>query len=196
MESQFPRTPFQCHFAFVLLRVVLPRFHSWEPRLFFFVGLRLGGKYSRLFHPGGPRLSNKLVCMWKVGVCGFKSWTGCCRCKCFEEVLPCCHDASCGLIRQCLLHCQHGGLWSWTRHVRRELLQAVGLHPLPKWTHCTEAGSKKYINISQRNVVWPRACVTSRWRRTSRPGDPCPNLQGAGTDRPCLLLSIRVRTTN
>ena len=32
------------------------------------------------------------------------------------------------------------------------LLRAVRLHPLPKWSHCTEAGSKRYINIiGQRN---------------------------------------------
>ena len=72
------------------------------------------------------------------------------------------------------------------------LLRAVGLHPLPKWSHCTEAGSKRYINIiGQRNGVWPPACVISSSGRTSRPGDPRPNPQGAGADRPYLSLSIR-----
>ena len=71
-------------------------------------------------------------------------------------------------------------------------LRAVGLHPLPKWSHCTEAGSKGYINIiGPRNGVWPPACVISSSGRTTRPGDPRPNPQGAGADRPYLLLSKR-----
>ena len=102
-----------------------------------------------------------------------------------------------GLLRQCLLHCQHGGLWSRASHARREPVRAVGLHPLPKWSLCTEAGSKRYINIiGQRNGVWPPACVTSSSGRTSRPGEPRSNPQGAGTDRPCCLLSTACLKTN
>ena len=72
-----------------------------------------------------------------------------------------------------------------------------GLHRLPKWSHCTEAGSKRYISvIGQRNGVWPPACVISSSGRTSRPGDPRPNPQGAGADRPYLLLSKREEDTN
>ena len=42
--------------------------------------------------------------------------------------------------------------------IRREPLRALGLHPLPKCSHCTETGSKRYINIiGQRNSVWPPA---------------------------------------
>ena len=66
-------------------------------------------------------------------------------------------------------------------------------------THCPNGatGSRRYINIiGQRNAVWPPACVTSRSGRTSRPGDPCPNPQGAGADRPYLLLSKREKDTN
>ena len=102
----------------------------------------------------------------------------------------------CPCLRNGLLPFQHGGLWSWASHVRRELLRAVGLHPLSKWSHCTEAGSKRYINIiGQRNGVWPPACVISSSGRTSRPGDPRPNPQGAGTDRPCCLLSTACQPT-
>ena len=36
----------------------------------------------------------------------------------------------CPCLRNGLLPFQHGGLWSWASHVRRELLRAVGLHPL------------------------------------------------------------------
>ena len=65
-------------------------------------------------------------------------------------------------------------------HARRELVRAVGLHPLPGWSHCTEAGSKKYINLlGQRNGVWPTACVISSSGRTSRPGDPRSNPHSA-----------------
>ena len=73
-------------------------------------------------------------------------------------------------------------------------LRVVGLH---KWSHCTEAGSKGYINN-----YWPEVrgltarLVTSRSGRTSRPGDPRPNPQGARTDRPYLLLSNQGATTN
>ena len=79
----------------------------------------------------------------------------------------------CPCIRNGLLPFQHDGLWSRASHARRELVRAVGLHPLPKWSHCTEAGSKRYTNIiGQRNGVWPPACVISSSGRTSRPGDP------------------------
>ena len=98
--------------------------------------------------------------------------------------------------RNGLLPFQHGGLWSRTSHVRRELLRRAGLHPLHKWSHCTDAGSKSCVNlIGQRNGVWPSACVTSRSGRASRSGDPCPNPQGAGTDGPYLLLSLCVPPT-
>ena len=96
--------------------------------------------------------------------------------------------------------CLRNALLPWWSLVKdqpcTELLRAVGLHPL-KWSHCTEADSKTYINITgQRNGVWPPACVTSRSGRTSWPGDPRPNPQGAGADRPYLLLSKRERATN
>ena len=98
----------------------------------------------------------------------------------------------CPCLRSGLLPFQHGGPQSMACHVRRELLLAVGLHPLPKWSHCTEAGSRRYINIIGKwNGVWPPACVTLRSGRTSQPGDPRPNPQGAGADRPYLLLSTR-----
>ena len=91
----------------------------------------------------------------------------------------------CPCLRNGLLPFQHGGLWSRASHVRRQLL-------VPKWSHCAEAGSERYINIiGQRNAVWPPACVISSSGRTSRPGDPRPNPQGARTDLPCLLLSKR-----
>ena len=84
-----------------------------------------------------------------------------------------------------------------TSHARRELVRAAGLHPLPKWSHCTAADSERYINfVGQRNGVCPPACVTSRSGRTSRPGDPCPNPQGAGADRPRCLLSMCAGATN
>ena len=38
--------------------------------------------------------------------------------------------------------------------------------------------------------------VTSRLGRTSRPGDPCPNPQGAGADRPYLSLYKKISATN
>ena len=64
----------------------------------------------------------------------------------------------CPCLRNGLLPFQHDGLWSRASHARRKLVRAVGLHPLPKWSHCTEAGSKRYINIiGQRNGVWPPA---------------------------------------
>ena len=44
--------------------------------------------------------------------------------------------------------------------------------------------------------MWPPACVTSSSGRTSRPGDPRSNPQGAGTDRPCCLLSTACLKTN
>ena len=82
------------------------------------------------------------------------------------------------------------GTGSQLSPLRREPLRAVGLHPLPKWSHCTEAGSKKYINIiGQRNGGVAARLVNSRSGRTSRPGDPRPNPQGAGTDWPYFLLS-------
>ena len=36
-------------------------------------------------------------------------------------------------------------------------VRAVGLHPLPEWSHCTEAGSKRYINFIGRGTGCGRA---------------------------------------
>ena len=110
------------------------------------------------------------------------------------------------LLQHCSqLQCRAGGypawhftllLWSRASHARRELVRAVGLRPLLKWSHCTEAGSKRYINnIRPRNGMWPPACVTSLSGRASWPGDPGTNPQGAGADRPYLLLSTKGRRT-
>ena len=46
------------------------------------------------------------------------------------------------------------------------------------------------------STVQKRALVNSRSGRTSRPGDPRPNPQGAGADRPYLLLSNQEEDTN
>ena len=121
----------------------------------------------------------------------------CSRLQCRAAVYPAWHFillhrgpalVRCPCIRNGLLPFQHDGLWSRASHARRELVRAVGLHPLPKWSHCTEAVSKI---IGQMNGVWPPACVISSSGRTSWPGDPRPNPQGAGADRPYLSLSIK-----
>ena len=56
----------------------------------------------------------------------------------------------CPCLRNGLLPFQHGGLWSWASHVRRELLRAVGLHPLSKWS----ARSARLWTVQQ-HTVWP-----------------------------------------
>ena len=100
----------------------------------------------------------------------------------------------CPCLRNGLLPFQHGGLWSRTSHARRELLRAVGLHLLPKGSHCTAADSERYININgQRDGVWPPACVTSLSGRTSRPGVlarilTAPEPTGRAACCPCLLV--------
>ena len=39
-----------------------------------------------------------------------------------------------GLLRQCLLHCQHVGLWSQASHYADNVVYGLwGLHPQPKW---------------------------------------------------------------
>ena len=92
----------------------------------------------------------------------------------------------CSCLRNGLLPFQHGGLWSRASHARRELVRAVGLHPLCP-NGATFAEVDRCINIiGQRNGVRPPACVTSSLGRTSRPGDPRSNPQG-----PAVRLAVQ-----
>ena len=62
-------------------------------------------------------------------------------------------------------------------------------------THSPNGAESARLWTVQQHTVWPEErgvaarLVTSSSGRTSRPGDPRPNPQGAGTDRPCCLLS-------
>ena len=103
----------------------------------------------------------------------------------------------CPCLRNGLLPLQHDGLWSRASHARRKLVRAVGLHPLPKLEPLYRSGQQE---VHQH--YWPEErgvaarLVNSRSGRTSRPGDPRPNPQGAGADRPYLLLPKREEDTN
>ena len=103
-----------------------------------------------------------------------------------------------GLLRQCLLHCQHVGLWSQANHYADNVgVRAAGSAPTAQMAQSQHVcGQYSSTQSGQRNGVWPPACVTSRLGRTSRPGDPRPNPQGAGTDQPCCLLSTACLSTN
>ena len=93
-----------------------------------------------------------------------------------------------GLLRQCLLHCQHG---------HRSFTYAgnfvYGLYGLPPTAQMAQSqhvcGQHSSTQSGPVGRVWPPACVTSSSGRTSLPGDPRSNPQSAGTDRPCCLLS-------
>ena len=106
------------------------------------------GRYtSRLVSLPAPTLLSAAVPLGSIPHGNLYCFTGVQRVRC-----PC--------IRNGLLPFQHGGLWSRA---------SSGSAPLPKWSHCTEAGSKRYINIiGQRNGVWPPACVISSSGRTSQ----------------------------
>ena len=83
-------------------------------------------------------------------------------------------------------------------------LSSVRREPLRRWvcTHCPNGATVQKRAARGTSTLLARgagcgpACVTSRLGRTSGPGDPRPNPQGAGTDRPHLLLSNQGATTN
>ena len=69
-------------------------------------------------------------------------------------------------------------------------------------THSPNDAESARLWTVQQHTVWPEErgvaarLVTSSSGRTSRPGDPRPNPQGAGTDGPCCLLSTACLSTN
>ena len=69
-------------------------------------------------------------------------------------------------------------------------------------THSPNGAESARMWTVQQHTVWPEErgvaarLVTSSSGRTSRPGDPRPNPEGAGTDRPCCLLSTACLSTN
>ena len=90
----------------------------------------------------------------------------------------------CPCLQNGLLPFQHGGLWSRDSH-------AVGLHPLRKWSHCTEGGQQE---VHQH--YWPEEWSVAARLCDLAFGDVLPGRvilaripRGAGADRPFLLLS-------
>ena len=92
---------------------------------------------------------------------------------------------------------QHVGLWSQASHYADNVVYGLrGPHPAQMAQSQHVCGQYSSTQTGQRNGVWPPAWTASRSGRTSRPGDPRSNPQGAGTDRPRCLLPTACLKTN